>query len=154
MINRERFAVLITTLFESKLKTFTKETIKIWYELLKKYPPDDLYGAVMNLIETDDNYITVGKIISQMKDTPEKVKLKEMNTQWVKVLKKEELDQITERIIDMMGGKRAIESCPVTEISWKKKEFEQLYLIYCEPNFERGGKGIYLTGQDIIDKKP
>ena len=62
-MTESQYNELFVRLFESKLKTYSKITLKVWRDELKDIRDQDLVIAIKKAIQDDDNFPTTAKII-------------------------------------------------------------------------------------------
>ncbi len=54
-------------LFESRLRSYTAQTLDVWVDLLKNYPLVETMQSINYWIHADDDFPTIAKIVSKIK---------------------------------------------------------------------------------------
>ena len=150
-MNEQKFIKAMEYLFESKLKSYTAKTIEVWFNELKDYPEKEVFEAIKNLIASEDDFITVGKIISQVKSDD-----KETENAWNEVLLSAQrsgesnISARSAKALNSLGGMLWLRQANPEDVNWQRKEFIAIYEITPEPKeidftcIGQGQKQIYL----------
>jgi len=127
-MTQEKLSKMIVILFESKLKSYKPRTVKIWVEILEKFPDDKLNHAFTKMIYSDEEFPSVGKIIKMCQPDYKQI----AEDVWTFIMKqvragKYEFDGAIKDVLQQIGGARQLGIDNPYGLESKKRQFVSKY---------------------------
>ena len=139
MIDKGKFIVSLTLLFESKCKTYTKATVDSWYELLKDFDGDKLFPAMKKLMYSKDDFMSVGKVVAEMKADTQSSQSALDEQAWLQVWEsairngERPISARAAKALNSLGGMEWVKNSDPEKVVWTRKEIMQVYINTPEP---------------------
>lgn len=139
MLEPIKFRNMLISLFESKLKSWTNTTIDVWYNELKEIPEEKLNIAFKKLIQSEDDFISVGKILAMINADTGKSFLLRAEKEWQECLASarcggnKKISARSGKTLDSLGGMMWLRNSDRDKAEWNRKEFMRIYEITPEP---------------------
>jgi len=133
MLKPADFRNMLISLFESKCKTWTNTTIDVWYNELKNIPEKHLAIAFKKLIQSSDNFISVGKILEMINSDTSKIKTLTAEHAWTECLNSAknggrlQISARSGKALNSLGGMTWLRNADPKDVTWQKKEFMEAY---------------------------
>lgn len=139
MLEPIKFRNMLICLFESKCKSWTNTTIEVWYNELKGYGEKELTIAFKKMIKSQDDFISVGKVLAMIGENIENIISVRAEKEWQECLlsaKHGGNDKISARagkVLNSLGGMMWLRDSNPENHEWNRKEFMRIYEITPEP---------------------
>lgn len=152
-MEKKTFGVLLVRLFESKLKTYTDNTLDVWYEELKNLEDSQVKRAIQKLINSPDNFISIGKIKEQI--MPANVKAENAWERVYNIARKGGHGDITfqeAKALNVNGGMEKLMLTDIDKIEWYKKAFIESYNNYENVEYQEDYRCLGFDGKIMNEK--
>jgi hypothetical protein len=162
MIQPNKFRDMLISLFESKCKQWTNNTIEVWYQELKNFDENKIGLAFKKLIQGKDDFISVGKILAMINEDSENKKIKIAENAWKEVLSSakcggfKKISARAGKALNSMGGMDWLRNADPAEVNWQRKEFLEIYENTPDPidnNFECPGLQVPMYLEEKEEQK-
>lgn len=139
--------------FEAKGRNYTELTVTAWYEVLEKYDLQAVKTAFSQLKKKADTMIDVGKVV-------EFIELDDADDAWNMALtcaRNGGMYSLTARVakaLNSCGGMRRLMDASDKDLTWIKKEFDEIYPMIPRFSDVDGIRCLGLGGEILPDIEP
>lgn len=139
MLEPNKFRSMLISLFESKLKLWTDMTIEVWYNELKEIPEEKLNIAFKKLIRSEDDFISVGKILALIGEDTKNINSIYAEKAWQECLASAKcggnkiISARAGKALNSFGGMIWLRNSNLTKIDQVRKQFMKVYEMTPEP---------------------
>lgn len=133
MIEPSKFRNMMVSLFESKCKQWTNDTIEVWYNELSEYEPDELGAAFKSLIRSSESFPNIGQIIELIEHGAGEDYNQQAEIEWGNVLSSAKgggnlpISARAAKALNSLGGMSWLRDADPDNTNWQRKEFIEIY---------------------------